>query len=856
VRKADGTVWAWGYDGYGQLGAGNPSVTNAPLQVPGLSGIADVGAAWYHSLAVTSTGVVYTWGENTFSQGGVGGDGSNISSPHSISEAGYNWRVGMPDFSGSQGGTFNNNVNVVVTEATPGATIYYTRDGTEPTEASSVVVSGATLVVDSTQILKAKAFKAGMPPSHTTTASYVLKPVAPSITPSGGTYSTPQNVTITQSTTGAVLRYTVDGSDPVETSPLYTGAFQVATTTTVKAAGFKPGWTRSDIRSATINMNFGTAPTATPSPAPGSYVGEVTVSLSTAIPGAIIRYTTNNTFVSTSSPIYSGPFTLVATTGVRSRVYHADYNTSSELVSTYTIETLPPVLSLPSGSYDPGTSVTVTAADPASTMRFTMDGLDPTTSSPILASGTSMIVGNYTLKVRAFKTGLAASPVTAATYTLTSAFSGGNVGFGSSHAVLATPDGRVFVWGDNALGLGTGVNFKGTPTLISSLTGVASVSAGASTSFAVMADGRLFAWGQNSVGQLGDGSTTFRSSPVQVVAIPPVKAVSGGNGFGLALTTSGEVYAWGSGSNGQLGNGGTGSSLVPVPVPGLSNVVAVAAGYYHAAALTADGRVYTWGYNADGRLGDGTTTQRNSPTLITAITGVASIAIGPEHTRALLHDGRLYNWGSNSSGQLGLGNTGSALVPMLVPGVSASLIGGGGFYNTMAVRADGAVVVTGSNNWLAIGDGTSTNRTSYTPATGISSAISVAGSRASVAVMSSGAIYTWGAGDTSQLGDGTATSRGTPTLIATIPGPWAPAAPTFSVAPGSYTGVVTVVVADATPGAVIRYTTDGSTPTEASPEVDASGEVLLASTTTLKARAFVSGRVPSPVTAGIYVVTP
>jgi hypothetical protein len=203
-----------------------------------------------------------------------------------------------------------------------------------------------------------------------------------------------------------------------------------------------------------------------------------------------------------------------------------------------------------------------------------------------------------------------------------------------------------------------------------------------------------------------------------------------------------------------------------------------------------------------------------------------------------------------------LGNTGSALVPMLVPGVSASLVGGGGFYNTIAVRADGAVVVTGANNWLAIGDGTSTHRTSYTPATGISSAISVAGSRASIAVMSSGAIYTWGAGDTSQLGDGTATSRGTPTLIATIPGPWAPAAPTFSVAPGSYTGVVTVVVADATPGAVIRYTTDGSVPTEGSPELDASGEVLLSSTTTLKARAFVSGRVPSAVTSGVYVVTP
>ena len=67
---------------------------------------------------------------------------------------------------------------------------------------------------------------------------------------------------------------------------------------------------------------------------------------------------------------------------------------------------------------------------------------------------------------------------------------------------------------------------------------------------------------------------------------------------------------------------------------------------------------------------------------------------------------------------------------------------------------------------------------------------------------------------------------------------------------------ITVTLSTPLAGATIRYTLDGSTPTESSPQVDASGEVVLSFTTTLRARAFVSGRVPSVVTSGLYVVTP
>jgi Chitobiase/beta-hexosaminidase C-terminal domain len=68
---------------------------------------------------------------------------------------------------------------------------------------------------------------------------------APTITPPAGTYPGPLQVQISASEPGAVIRYTVDGSGPTATSPRYTGPFMIATTTTVKAVSFAPGFAPS-----------------------------------------------------------------------------------------------------------------------------------------------------------------------------------------------------------------------------------------------------------------------------------------------------------------------------------------------------------------------------------------------------------------------------------------------------------------------------------------------------------------------------------------------------------------------------------------------------------------------------------
>jgi|GEM_PF-1338986 len=79
------------------------------------------------------------------------------------------------------------------------------------------------------------------------------------------------------------------------------------------------------------------------------------------------------------------------------------------------------------------------------------------------------------------------------------------------------------------------------------------------------------------------------------------------------------------------------------------------------------------------------------------------------------------------------------------------------------------------------------------------------------------------------------------------------AAPTFTPAPGTYAAAQSVTIASATSGATIKYTTDGSTPTAASPAY--TGPINVASTTTIKAIAIKSGMTDSAVSTGAYTIS-
>ena len=82
-------------------------------------------------------------------------------------------------------------------------------------------------------------------------------------------------------------------------------------------------------------------------------------------------------------------------------------------------------------------------------------------------------------------------------------------------------------------------------------------------------------------------------------------------------------------------------------------------------------------------------------------------------------------------------------------------------------------------------------------------------------------------------------------------------APEFSPAPGTYTGTQLVTMTSSSIGAVVVYTTDGSTPSCVNEHGTLyTGPVTVSTDTTLRAMACALLRAESLVTSGNYVIKP
>ncbi len=213
-----------------------------------------------------------------------------------------------------------------------------------------------------TTTVKAIAYLAGLTDSSVASATYSILAASPTFSPVGGSYTAAQTVTLSSTTAGATIRYTLDGTAPSESAgTVYTAPFSVAGTTTVKAIAYLAGLTDSPVASATYTI---LAASPTFSPVGGSYTAAQTVTLSSATGGATIRYTLDGTAPSkTVGTVYTAPFSVAGTTTVKAIAYLTGLTDSSVASATYSILAASPTFSPVGGSYTAAQTVTLSSID-------------------------------------------------------------------------------------------------------------------------------------------------------------------------------------------------------------------------------------------------------------------------------------------------------------------------------------------------------------------------------------------------------------------------------------------------------------------------------------------------------------
>ncbi|MDB6174478.1 MAG: hypothetical protein JWL59_3789 [Chthoniobacteraceae bacterium] len=657
---SDGTVAAWGHNGYGQLGNNSTAQSNVPVLV-GTAGVlvgktvVSVDAGIYHSLARCSDGTLATWGFNGSAQLG-NNSRINSSAPVAVSSPTINGECYAAVFSGADA---DHNLGLI---ASP-AFFVVTRLAATNVTKSSVLLNG---IVNPDGSAATAQFEYGATTAYGSTAAVTL-------VPNDGLSAQKVSANLTGLPPGTTYHYRFTATNAAGTVSTTDGTFSTSSdvaATYLSASDVPVTADRFSASSATFSATLNFAPPT----------GTNLMVVKNTGPAFI-----NGTF----SNLSQGQAVTLSYGGINYR-FIANYHggKGNDLVLQWPASGL--VAWGYNGTGQIGDGSTTTRLVPVSVLStgvllgktITILDVGSSHSLALCADGTIAAWGDNS-------SGQLGNNSTTASTTPVAVEKGGalsgktviGIAAGISHNLALCSDGTVAAWGDNSSGqLGNNSTTQSKVPVMVDTSGVlagqtvVAVAAGNYYSLALCSDGSVVAWGSNSSGELGNHSTSNSQMPVAVDTAGIfsgkfVIAITAGGSHNLALCSDGTVAAWGSNNYGQL-------SEVPAAVNTLGvlsgkTVIAVAAGGSHSLALCSDGIVAAWGYNEDGRLGNNSLISTSTPVAVDTASvlfgkRVLTIAASPSQSLALCSDGTMAAWGSNSFGQLGNNTTIQSKVPVAV----------------------------------------------------------------------------------------------------------------------------------------------------------------------------------------------
>ncbi|WP_394830196.1 chitobiase/beta-hexosaminidase C-terminal domain-containing protein [Pendulispora rubella] len=243
----------------------------------------------------------------------------------------------------------------------------------------------------------------------------------------GGTFSSAQKVAIRTATAGASIHYTLDGSTPNSTSPVYDSPIAIAKSTTLKAVARRVGAEDSRVQSATyvIEVPSDTALPVQFEPNAGQYANDVSVSLTSGTAGAAVCYSLDSSgpacdasarCAAGSLEYTPGTTVHVTETGKRIRAVACKGGLlpSSETYADYTLRAAVPEFHPLSETYDASRPIEVTTATAGASIRYAVDGATPNCTDSTVVPDSGWIhahAATHTMSAIACKDKYAASEV-------------------------------------------------------------------------------------------------------------------------------------------------------------------------------------------------------------------------------------------------------------------------------------------------------------------------------------------------------------------------------------------------------------------------------------------------------------
>ncbi len=153
-----------------------------------------------------------------------------------------------------------------------------------------------------------------------------------------GTYTSAQSVKLSDTTVGAKIYYTTDGTTtPTDKSTLYTAPISVGQTTTIKAVAVAAGFANSAVATATYTIHLPSAVAPAFSPAGRVYGQAQVVTLTSTTLKAVIYYTTNGGTPTTGSTKYTGPIPVNGTETIKAIATASGFSASPVVSAAYTM---------------------------------------------------------------------------------------------------------------------------------------------------------------------------------------------------------------------------------------------------------------------------------------------------------------------------------------------------------------------------------------------------------------------------------------------------------------------------------------------------------------------------------------